>query len=245
MSTRNRRYGLCRPNVGPVEKDRVQAFSDGVIAILITIMVLELKTPHTARSCRSCGSYPIAASSRTSTSRNSSRPEVIVQLARDVLDRSGRGVELQVVGRETVHGTDLAANEPDGAIAPRRFSLRSNLDVAVNGDPYRGESVERLAPVVPLVRLEGDVVDEHIDAGPRDLANRPSVRVQEAPRLFTNMKGCAVVLGYETEAVARERPCPRADLDPTIRELPDEVVDAEDDPAITRGRSISLEALRR
>jgi uncharacterized membrane protein len=29
-----------------VEKDRVQAFSDGVIAILITIMVLELKTPH-------------------------------------------------------------------------------------------------------------------------------------------------------------------------------------------------------
>jgi uncharacterized membrane protein len=29
-----------------VEKDRVQAFSDGVIAILITIMVLELKVPH-------------------------------------------------------------------------------------------------------------------------------------------------------------------------------------------------------
>jgi uncharacterized membrane protein len=29
-----------------VEKDRVQAFSDGVIAILITIMVLELKIPH-------------------------------------------------------------------------------------------------------------------------------------------------------------------------------------------------------
>jgi uncharacterized membrane protein len=31
-----------------VEKDRLQAFSDGVIAILITIMVLELKIPHTA-----------------------------------------------------------------------------------------------------------------------------------------------------------------------------------------------------
>jgi uncharacterized membrane protein len=31
-----------------VEKDRLQAFSDGVIAILITIMVLELKTPMTA-----------------------------------------------------------------------------------------------------------------------------------------------------------------------------------------------------
>jgi uncharacterized membrane protein len=29
-------------------KGRVEAFSDGVIAILITIMVLELRTPHTA-----------------------------------------------------------------------------------------------------------------------------------------------------------------------------------------------------
>ena len=29
-----------------MEKDRVQAFSDGVIAILITIMVLELRSPH-------------------------------------------------------------------------------------------------------------------------------------------------------------------------------------------------------
>jgi uncharacterized membrane protein len=31
-----------------VEKDRVQAFSDGVIAILITIMVLELRIHRTA-----------------------------------------------------------------------------------------------------------------------------------------------------------------------------------------------------
>ena len=33
-----------------MEKDRVQAFSDGVIAILITIMVLELKIPGTNRA---------------------------------------------------------------------------------------------------------------------------------------------------------------------------------------------------
>jgi len=33
-----------------VEKDRVQAFSDGVIAILITIMVLELRIPHGNRA---------------------------------------------------------------------------------------------------------------------------------------------------------------------------------------------------
>jgi uncharacterized membrane protein len=33
-----------------MEKDRVQAFSDGVIAILITIMVLELKIPHSSKA---------------------------------------------------------------------------------------------------------------------------------------------------------------------------------------------------
>ena len=31
-----------------MEKDRLLAFSDGVIAIIITIMVLELKAPHGA-----------------------------------------------------------------------------------------------------------------------------------------------------------------------------------------------------
>jgi len=29
-----------------MEKDRLLAFSDGVIAVVITIMVLELKAPH-------------------------------------------------------------------------------------------------------------------------------------------------------------------------------------------------------
>ena len=29
-----------------MEKDRVVAFSDGVFAVIITIMVLELKAPH-------------------------------------------------------------------------------------------------------------------------------------------------------------------------------------------------------
>ena len=33
-------------------KGRLEAFSDGVIAIIITIMVLELKVPHGASSAR-------------------------------------------------------------------------------------------------------------------------------------------------------------------------------------------------
>src|SRR5947209_2465107 len=32
--------------VPPMEKNRLEAFSDGVLAIIITIMVLELKVPH-------------------------------------------------------------------------------------------------------------------------------------------------------------------------------------------------------
>ena len=38
-------------------KGRLEAFSDGVIAVIITIMVLELKVPHgtdSRRCCRSC-----------------------------------------------------------------------------------------------------------------------------------------------------------------------------------------------
>jgi uncharacterized membrane protein len=42
-----------------VEKDRVQAFSDGVIAILITIMVLELKTPATAHARELSDRWPV------------------------------------------------------------------------------------------------------------------------------------------------------------------------------------------
>ena len=36
-------------------KGRLEAFSDGVIAVIITIMVLELKVPHGAAAARSRG----------------------------------------------------------------------------------------------------------------------------------------------------------------------------------------------
>ncbi len=45
-------------------KGRLEAFSDGVLAIIITIMVLELRPPHGAgwaelqRSCRSSSATP-------------------------------------------------------------------------------------------------------------------------------------------------------------------------------------------
>src|SRR4051812_13266262 len=42
-SSMNRKYGA--PNMS---KARMEAFSDGVIAIIITIMVLELQAPHEA-----------------------------------------------------------------------------------------------------------------------------------------------------------------------------------------------------
>ena len=37
---------LIRWGLNTMEKNRLEAFSDGVIAIIITIMVLEMKVPH-------------------------------------------------------------------------------------------------------------------------------------------------------------------------------------------------------
>ena len=48
-----------------MSKGRLEAFSDGVIAILITIMVLELKVPHGADG-RSARAAACRSSSRTS-----------------------------------------------------------------------------------------------------------------------------------------------------------------------------------
>ncbi len=42
--------------------NRLEAFSDGVIAILITIMVLQLKTPHEATWTASTGTITITCS---------------------------------------------------------------------------------------------------------------------------------------------------------------------------------------
>ena len=42
-----------------MEKDRLVAFSDGVIAVIITIMVLDLKAPHEASFNALAGSVPV------------------------------------------------------------------------------------------------------------------------------------------------------------------------------------------
>ena len=45
--------GLTLVDGATMLKERLTAFSDGVIAIIITIMVLELKAPHGADDARS------------------------------------------------------------------------------------------------------------------------------------------------------------------------------------------------
>ena len=44
-----------------MEKGRLEAFSDGVLAIIITIMVLELKVPHGATLAALAPLLPVSA----------------------------------------------------------------------------------------------------------------------------------------------------------------------------------------
>jgi len=45
-----------------MEKNRLEAFTDGVIAVIITIMVLELKPPHEATLAALLGNWPVFVS---------------------------------------------------------------------------------------------------------------------------------------------------------------------------------------
>jgi uncharacterized membrane protein len=45
-----------------MEKNRLEAFSDGVIAVIITIMVLEMKVPHGAELAALAPLFPVAVS---------------------------------------------------------------------------------------------------------------------------------------------------------------------------------------
>src|SRR5689334_18965522 len=47
------------PNRALMHKNRLEAFSDGVLAIVITIMVLELKVPHGEDLAALAGLWPV------------------------------------------------------------------------------------------------------------------------------------------------------------------------------------------
>jgi uncharacterized membrane protein len=49
-------------NIGKMETNRLEAFSDGVLAIIITIMVLELKLPHGAQLASLTSLIPVFSS---------------------------------------------------------------------------------------------------------------------------------------------------------------------------------------
>ena len=49
-------------NIGEMETNRLEAFSDGVLAIIITIMVLELKLPHGAQLASLTSLMPVFSS---------------------------------------------------------------------------------------------------------------------------------------------------------------------------------------
>ena len=51
--------GHARAYFGAMNKQRLEAFSDGVIAILITIMVLELRGPHVPTFAALAGIWPV------------------------------------------------------------------------------------------------------------------------------------------------------------------------------------------
>src|SRR4051794_24025605 len=52
----------CVCNISKMQTNRLEAFSDGVLAIIITIMVLELKVPHDAELASLTALAPVFSS---------------------------------------------------------------------------------------------------------------------------------------------------------------------------------------
>ena len=163
--------------------------------------------------------------------------EITVQALRDLRYRLRRRVDLEVVLREPVHGLGLPAREAESSITPLGFAADRDLDVAPHADEHRGESGERVAPLVPLVVLDHHVVDDDVHAAARDLGDRTAVRGEQPPAQLTDVKARAVTVVFEAYAVFAERTLPRVDLDPRSRQPGHEVVDAEHDPALAAGRA--------